>query len=441
MSEPLRFLIVGSGAREHAIAARLTIDEASEATVLPVPILDGRTDDAAVAAGAAEAHADVVVIGPEGPLVDGLVDRLKARGVRVFGPSAAAARLEGSKAFAREVALEAGVPMARGGDFDDVDAAIALARWLGAAGCVVKADGLAAGKGVTVCDSTEEAEGAIRECAARFGEAGTRIVVEERLHGPEASVIAICDGITAVALPPARDHKRVGEGDTGPNTGGMGAYSPLEDLPDDEAERILDLFHRPVLEVMARRGIPFSGALYAGLMLTADGPRLLEFNARFGDPEAQAILPRLDVPLGRLLHAAAHGRLADEVQALGLEGRVPASERAAVAVVLAAKGYPRTPQRGDEIHVDWTAWPKGAQLLWAGARPLSEDGHARMFSDAGRVATVVGTGASLRDAASVAYDAAARVRFAGSFYRRDIGPSSWRTATPDRVPASAGSAA
>ena len=254
---------------------------------------------------------DLVLIGPEAPLVAGIADALAGRGVLVFGPRADAAALEGSKAFCRSVAEAAGVPMADGVACDDPTDAIAAVRGFGGR-VVIKADGLAAGKGVTVCDSRDQAEAAIRAAMVGgvFGTAGRRVVVERALDGREASVIAICDATGALALPAARDHKRIFDGDRGPNTGGMGAYSPLEDLSDDDVAAIVERVHLPVLAELARRGTSFRGALYAGLMLTADGPRLLEFNVRFGDPETQAILPRLDVPLGALLGAAAHDRLA-----------------------------------------------------------------------------------------------------------------------------------
>ena len=243
---------------------------------------------------------ELVVVGPEAPLAAGIADALTAAGIPVFGPTSAAARIESSKAFCREVADAAGIPIARGGAFHELEPALDLAAELArpGRGVVVKADGLAAGKGVTVCASADEAEAAIRELfadAAGLPADAPRVVVEERLYGNEASLIAVCDGRDALALPFARDHKRLLDGDAGPNTGGMGAYSPLPDLPDEAADDLVERFHRPVLEELARRGTPFTGALYAGLILTVDGPVLLEFNARFGDPETQVLLPRLGV--------------------------------------------------------------------------------------------------------------------------------------------------
>ncbi len=341
---PMRILLVGGGGREHALAWRLANEEGVE-TVIAVPGSDGiaalprvrvdpavrPTDPTEVVTAARRAAADLVVVGPEAPLAAGVADALLAAGFAVFGPPAAAARIESSKAFCHEVAAAAGIPMARAAAFAALAPARSFARELAASGggVVVKADGLAAGKGVTVCDTVEEADGAL---AAIFAEAdgpvgaarlvsaadapapGTDgvplVVVEERLRGPEASVIALCDGRDALALPAARDHKRLGDGDTGPNTGGMGAYSPVPDLPDGLVAQAVERFHLPALVELARRRTPFRGALYAGLILTRDrGPVLLEFNARFGDPEAQAILPRVAVPLAPLLLAAAEGRL------------------------------------------------------------------------------------------------------------------------------------
>lgn len=413
-------LIVGSGARERALAARLAL-EGCQAAVVPVSGSGRENGIAAILAAVETNEADLVVVGPEEPLVGGHVDDLTVRGIRTFGPTAAAARLEGSKAFTREIARAAGVPIADGAAFHDPAEAAAFARALGE-GIVVKADGLAGGKGVTVCDTAAEAEIAIRACAERFGKGGRRIVVERRLEGREASVIAICDAGTALALPPARDHKRVGENDTGPNTGGMGAYSPLEDLPDSEAAQIVHRFHRPVLRALAERDTPFRGALYAGLMLSADGPYLLEFNVRFGDPETQAILPRTDLPLAELLEASATGTLARALHDLELGEGVPArADLATVAVVVAAEGYPGATRSGDTVTIDRDGWPTGAALHWGSVSIDPADGTVRTAG--GRVATVVGTGASLERASEIAYEAATRVRFTGAFVRRDIGPA------------------
>ena len=426
---PTRILLVGSGAREHALAWRLSVEPGVNA-VFVAPGSDAMAteprvrrladadplDPASVGAAAREVAAELVVIGPEAPLAAGVADALEAAGIAVFGPSAAAARIEASKAFCHEVAAAAGVPMARSGAFGTAAEAGAFARVLAADGkeVVIKADGLAAGKGVTVCDTLEEAKAAI-EPAARAGV----VVVEERLVGREASLIALCDGRDALALPIARDHKRLGDGDTGPNTGGMGAYSPLPDLPDGEADDLVARFHRSILAELARRGTPFRGALYAGLMLTADGPVLLECNARFGDPETQAILPRLAVPLGPLLLAAARGRLLEAARPLGLEGaRLPAVPVATVAIVLAAAGYPDAPRRDDPITGLDRARDAGVLLFHGGT---AADGEGGFRTAGGRILTVVGRGPDLDAARAQADVAADLIAFEGLQRRHDIG--------------------
>ena len=416
--QPTRILIVGGGGREHALAWKLAAEPGvNEVLVVPGsdaiaheprvrvdPAVDP-LDGAAVVAAARRFAAELVVIGPEAPLAAGVADALEAAGFAVFGPTAAAARIESSKAWCREIAEAAGVPMARGRAFAETDPSAGLAYAMGLdpdGRVVVKADGLAAGKGVLVCDRLDEAAEAISGQPGAF-------VVEERLTGPEASVIAICDGRRAVALPVARDHKRLLDGDAGPNTGGMGAYSPLADLPDADAEAILDAFHRPVLAELARRGSPFRGALYAGLMLTADGPRLLEFNARFGDPETQAILPRLASPMGPMLLAAAHG-------ALPADRALPTLPGATVGVVIASDGYPGAPRTGDPIAGIDGAEAAGALVFHAASR----QGDAGWTTTGGRVLTVVGRGRDLDDAAAVAYDAAGRITWPGAQRRHDI---------------------
>jgi phosphoribosylamine--glycine ligase len=430
---PTRLLVVGAGAREHALCWKLAaepgVDEVAVAPgsaaisdvprvrVLPeVDPLDGES----VVRAATAASAELVVIGPEGPLAAGVVDALRQAGIAVFGPDAAAARIETSKAFCRDVAKAAGVRMARGASFDRVGDALGLARELaaapGASGVVVKADGLAAGKGVTVADDADVAEDAIRALFAAGD--GTRVVVEERLEGREASLIAVCDGHDALSLPPARDHKRLHDGDRGPNTGGMGAYSPVPDLPDAIAADLVERIHRPILAELARRGTPFRGALYAGLMLTADGPVLLECNARFGDPEAQVILPRLEVALGPLLLAAACGDLGPARSALGLDGSLlPALPGAAVGIVLAAHGYPEQPRAGDPIAGLDLATGLGALVFHAGT---ARDPAGTFTTRGGRIVTVVGRGPDLADARTLAEDAAELVAFDGSIRRRDI---------------------
>ena len=428
---PRVVLIVGFGAREHALAWRLARDP-GVARVVVAPGNAGMSGDAevrpsvdpldvpAVGALAREVGAGLVVVGPEAPLAAGLAGGLRALGFAVFGPDAGAARLESSKAFCREVATASGVAMAEGAAFSEVDPALAFAARLGGR-VVVKADGLAAGKGVTVCDDLEQAEAALHASleGGRFGVAGARVVVEQRLDGREASLIALCDERDAIALLAARDHKRLGDGDRGPNTGGMGAYAPLADLDEATAAELVVAVQRPVLTELARRGIAFRGALYAGLMLTADGPRLLEFNVRFGDPETQALLPILEVPLAPLLLAAAEGRLGEAAVANGLAAtRCLPAAGAAVAVVLAAAGYPDSPRGGDPIGGLDDARAAGALVFTAG---VAASAGGTLHTAGGRVATVVGRGSTVEAAAGVAYRAAERVTFAGRQLRRDIG--------------------
>jgi phosphoribosylamine---glycine ligase len=426
-----RILIVGSGGREHALAWRLAGEGGVErvfvapgnpgmwdvATPLGEP---GGADADGLADVAQREGIDLVVIGPEAPLVGGLADALAARGLLVFGPGAAAARLEGSKGFCREVGGAAGVPMAEGRTFDDHYAAAAFARSLGG-GVAVKADGLAGGKGVVMCADPAQAERAIRDSMATgiFGEAGRRVVIERALDGREVSVIAICDEGTCLALPVARDHKRLLDGDRGLNTGGMGAVSPPGDLDDASVARIVSQFHRPVLAELAHRGIPFRGALFGGFMLTDDGPKLLEFNVRLGDPETQAQLPRLALPLAPLLEAAARNELRQAAAAAGITGELlPVRAGAAAAVVLAAPGYPGTPTTGALIEGIPAARDAGGLVLCAG---VAADADGALVTAGGRVLAVVGEGPDAEAAASIAYRAASHIRFPGVQLRRDIG--------------------
>ena len=351
-------------------------------------------DVEALVALAGQEHFDLVVVGPEAPLVAGAADELRRVGATVFGPSAAAARIEGSKAFAKEIMDAAGVPTA--GVLDGPRAP-----------CVIKADGLAAGKGVFVCPTQAEADAAW----SRAHELGDRVVVEELLEGEEVSVFALCDGESALALPPVQDFKRLRDADEGPNTGGMGSYSPVPSLPDDEAAELVEIAHRPVLAELARRGSPFVGLLYAGLMLTDEGPRVLEFNCRFGDPETQALLPRLEGDLLATLASAAAG----DLDAVG----VTASSDAAVTVVMASGGYPDAPERGVEIHGIDAAEATGALVFHAGT--ALRDG--RVLSAGGRVLNVTGRGASVGEAREQAYEAVALIEFPGAHYRHDI---AWR---------------
>jgi len=413
-------LVVGGGGREHALVRALARSPdgprvlaapgnpgiARDAEIVPV----GTREHEALAALALERSVDLVAVGPEAPLVGGLADRLAVAGVPVFGPSAAAARLEGSKAFAKEVMDAAGVATARSRTVADVGAGLAATAELGPR-VAVKADGLAAGKGVVMCDGEGEARRALEACMTtrEFGEAGSRVVVEEALAGPEVSLLAIADGERVVGLPAARDYKRIGDGDRGPNTGGMGAVSPVPDVPDALAERLLDEVHRPVVAELARRGTPFRGVLYAGLMLTPDGPRVLEFNVRFGDPEAQAVLPRLGDDLLELLAAAAAGRLPETPPHAGPE--------ACVAVVLAAAGYPASPRAGDRITGIEEATTTGAEVFHAGT---ALDAAGGLVTAGGRVLAVAARGEGVEEARVLAYQAAGRVRFDGRQMRRDI---------------------
>ena len=353
---------------------------------------------------------DLFVIGPEQPLVDGLADRLRAQGKLVFGPGADGAQVEGSKAYMKELAWAAEIPTARYGAFDEVEPALAFLRTLPPP-YVVKTDGLAAGKGVLVTPDLAEAEADVREKLAgeSFGDAGRRVIIEEGMTGPEVSVFAICDGTRAIALPPAQDFKRVGDGDTGPNTGGMGAYSPLPWLPDDFADDVVARFVQPALDELRRRGIDYRGVLYTGLMVTADGPRLVEYNIRFGDPDSQVVLLRLTSDLAALLADAAAGELTSAPTF---------DDGAAVLVVAAAEGYPIAVRTGDVIGgVDDAASVDGASVLNAGVA-LDDDGH--LVTAGGRVLEVVGRGPDLPTARARAYDAVYRLGWPGIQFRTDI---------------------
>jgi phosphoribosylamine--glycine ligase len=426
---PTRILIVGGGGREHALAWKLAgepgVNEiivapgsagiAIEPRVRCLPGVDP-LDPAAVVAAARATAAELVVIGPEAPLAAGVVDALTDAGVAVFGPSRAAAQLETSKAYCHEVAIAAGVPMARAKAFtsDELDAAAAFIRALDSAGrrAVLKANGLAAGKGVIVAESLDQALELVPSFLASRPADEPALVIEERLHGREASVIAICDGMRAIALPVARDHKRLRDGERGPNTGGMGAYSPLPDLDDTAIEGVLETFHRPILAEMARRGRPFRGFLYAGLILTAEGPVLLECNVRLGDPEAQVILPRITAPLGTILLAAARGRIPEARPAL-----VPTTAGAAVGIVLASRGYPGEPQRGDAIVGLDRAAEDGALVFHAGMTARPRGGFE---TSGGRVLTIVGRGRTLADARAEAERGADAISWDGMQRRHDI---------------------
>ena len=408
-------LVVGSGAREHALLLALSRDPSVGRLVCApgnagtAELAESRPlqadDPQAVAQLAVELGADLVVVGPEVPLVAGAADAVRAAGVACFGPSAAAAELEGSKSFAKQVMADAGVPTAAANVFEDADACAAhLAA--AAAPYVVKADGLAAGKGVHVGSDLDVATTFAR---AALSSPGARVVVEDFLDGPEVSLFALTDGTTVVPLLPAQDHKRVGDGDTGPNTGGMGAYAPLPWLPAGTVEQVQRDVLQPVVDELARRGSPFAGLLYAGLALTARGPQVVEFNCRFGDPETQVVLALLDTPLGGLLHACATGTLADAPALRWREG-------AAVTVVVAAEGYPGTPAAGDEVVVG--PLPDGVAVLHAGTR---RDDAGRLVASGGRVLSVTATGADLAAARTAAYAGVDAVSLRGGHWRTDIG--------------------
>jgi phosphoribosylamine--glycine ligase len=430
MRVPSRILVLGGGGREHALAWKLA-REAGVDEVVVAPGSDGIAqepgvrcvavnplDPAAVVELARAEAVDLVVVGPEAPLAAGVVDALTEAGIPAFGPMQAAARMETSKAFCHEVAAAAGVPMARARSFagSEVEQALAFVRALAGTGdgAVLKADGLAAGKGVIVTTSEAQALELVPSFLAGHDATEPALVIEQRLEGREASVIAICNGTNAVALPAARDHKRLCDGDAGPNTGGMGAYSPLPDLDEAAVDAIVDRVHRPLLAELARRGTPFRGFLYAGLMLTSAGPVLLETNVRLGDPEAQAILPRLDADLAPLLFAAATDRLPDDAPR-----RLATSPDATVAIVLAAHGYPGDPRRGDPIEGLDEAAARDALMFHAGtvARRRPEGGFG---TNGGRVLAVVGRGADLAQARERAEHAADAVTFDGAQRRHDI---------------------
>jgi phosphoribosylamine---glycine ligase len=397
----VKVLLVGSGGREHALAWKLTqapsLEELHAAPGNPGIAALGRchpvrAEDGEGLLGLAGAlEADLVVVGPEAPLVAGVADELRHLGVAVFGPGADAARIEGSKSFAKDVMRAAGVPTAE---------TLSVAR----PPCVIKADGLAAGKGVFVCHDQEELDSALR-AAASFGNA---IVIEELLEGEEISVFALCDGARAVALPVVQDFKRIDDGDTGPNTGGMGSYSPVAGFGPAEIEELLDTIHRPVLDELAARGRPFSGVLFAGVILTADGPRVLEFNCRFGDPETQSLVPRLEGDLLQWLLAAARGDLSSAL--------VEVADAAAVTVVLAAENYPASGDVGSPIEGIAGAEAAGALVFHAGTA-LKGDG---LITNGGRILNVTATGPSVTAARERAYEACELISFPGVRYRRDI---------------------
>jgi phosphoribosylamine--glycine ligase len=419
----MNILLLGSGGREHALAWKLAqsrlceklyaapgnpgIGEEAELVALDP------ADHGAVIAFCAAQQVGLVVIGPEAPLVDGLADSLRAAGIAAFGPGRAAAQLEGSKGFTKDLCERAGIPTAAYARVGNAEAGLAaLDRF--AIPVVIKADGLAAGKGVTVAMTRAEAEEAVADIfAGRFGEAGAEAVIEEFLEGEEASFFALTDGSTIVPFGSAQDHKRVGEGDTGPNTGGMGAYSPAPVLTPVLEGEVLAKIIAPTVRAMAEAGMPYSGVLYAGLMLTRDGPKLIEYNCRFGDPECQVLMLRLESDLCEVLSACAENRLA----ALPLP---EFSADTALTVVMAAEGYPGTPKQGGRIEGLAAAEATGAKVFQAGT---AHDAGGALVASGGRVLNVTARGASVREAQAAAYRAVDAIAFPDGFCRRDIG---WR---------------
>jgi len=424
----MRILVVGGGGREHAlcwaIAGSPLCDKlycapgnagiAQDAECVAI----GAEDVDALVAFAEDNAIDLVVVGPEAPLVLGLVDRLEAEGIKAFGPRANAAMLEGSKGFMKDLCARHNIPTAAYGRFTDAEAAKAYIREQGAP-IVVKADGLAAGKGVTVAQSVEEALAAVDEAMTdnAFGEAGAELLVEEFLEGEELSFFVLTDGTNALPLAGAQDHKAVGEGDTGPNTGGMGAYSPAPSLTPELEELVMETIVMPTVHGMAADGAPYVGVLYAGLMLTKDGPKLLEYNVRFGDPECQVLMMRLRSDIVPALIASCDGVL----KTFDLRW----SDDAAMTVVLAANGYPGSYEKGSEIRGLDAAEATGAMVFHAGTKA---DGD-RVLANGGRVLNVTATGTTIAEAQKNAYAAVDAIDWPGGFCRRDIG---WRAVTPGR---------
>jgi phosphoribosylamine--glycine ligase len=420
--DKLNILLIGSGGREHALANAL----AKSPRCAQLYIAPGNPGTARVGANVALDPADhpvvltfcrekqigLVVVGPEQPLTGGLADGLIGAEIPVFGPTAAAAQLEGSKGFTKDICREHRIPTAAYERFVDRDRALAYMRAQGAP-IVIKADGLAAGKGVVVAMTLAEAEAAIDSMFdGAFGASGAEVVIEAFLEGEEASFFAICDGARALPFATAQDHKRVGDGDTGPNTGGMGAYSPASIVTPEITARVMREIIMPTLTAMRARGAPFTGVLYAGLMLTKDGPQLIEYNVRFGDPEAQVILPRFDGDLVELMLAAAKGALPEAAPRF--------SSQAALTVVLAAKGYPGTPETGTEIRgLDQAEVMPGVVVTHAGTK---RDGE-RLLASGGRVLNVTALADSVKAARDKAYAAVDGIDWPGGFCRRDIG---WR---------------
>ncbi|RME29370.1 MAG: phosphoribosylamine--glycine ligase [Deltaproteobacteria bacterium] len=418
----MRVMLIGQGGREHALAWKLAASPAVE-NIFCVPGNDGMAqepkvqcldisyeDASSVLEAARGKGVDLVVTGPEKPLVDGLADFLGKEGITALGPGAEGARLEGSKVYAKRFMKKYGIPTADFEVFEDPRQAAEYVEKVGGT-CVIKADGLAAGKGVLPCDNVEQAKQAIERImvAREFGSAGSRIVIEEYLEGEEASFIALCDGKTIVPLASSQDHKRVFDGDKGPNTGGMGAYSPAPVLDDDTHQLVVEKIMGPLLEGLRQEGIKYRGIIYAGLMVTAEGPKVLEFNVRMGDPETQPLMMRLSSDLAQLLHACATG---------SLDGTsVSWDPRPCVCVVLSSAGYPGKYEKGQDIYgLDEVAGMPGVKVFHAGTKKRGD----RFVTNGGRVLNVCAMGSGIEQARNAAYSAIERIRFEAMHYRKDI---------------------